>query len=127
MQSILTPSASEFISGWATTAENYNEAVEVLNQRYGYTQVLINAHRQQFVSLPVKKSVNDVKGLKKLYQKVESSVRNLKTLNLDPSFYGNLFMYLINAKLANKLRPLTSRKFENEICFLSDLLKHLKI
>ena len=43
-------------------------------------QVLINAHMQQFVSLPVTKSVNDVKGPRKLYEKVQSSVRNLKTL-----------------------------------------------
>ena len=43
-------------------------------------QVLINAHMQQFVSLSVTKSVNDVKELRKLYEKVQSSVRNLKTL-----------------------------------------------
>ena len=45
---------------------------------------------QQFVSLPVIKSVNGVKGLRKRYEKVESSVRNLKTLGVDPSSYGNL-------------------------------------
>ena len=85
LQSYLPPSASKYIFGLITTAENYNEAVELLKQRYGNTQVLINAHMQQFVSLPVIKSVNDVKGLRKLYEKVESSVRNLKTLDVDPS------------------------------------------
>ena len=80
LQSILSPSASECISGQTTTAENYNEVVELLNQRYGCMQLLINAHMQQFIYLPVTKSVNDVKGLRKLYEKVQSSVRNLKTL-----------------------------------------------
>ena len=62
LQSLLSPSASEYISRLTTTAENYNEAVELLKQRYGNTQVLINAHMQQFVCLSVINSVNDVKG-----------------------------------------------------------------
>ena len=123
----MSPSASECKFGLTTTAENYNEAVELLKQRYGKTQVLINAHMQQFVSLPVIKSVNDVKGLRKLYEKVESSVRNLKILDVDPSSYGNLLVPLINAKLPNELSLLIPRKFENEVWLLSDLLKHLKI
>ena len=59
---------------------------------------------QQFLSLPVIKSVNDVKRFRKLYEKVEYSVRNLKTLDVDSSSYGNLLVPLINAKLPNKLR-----------------------
>ena len=82
---------------------------------------------QQLVSLPVIKSVNGVKGLRKLYEKVESSVRNLKTLDVDPRCYGTFLVPLINAKLPNELRLLISRKFENEVWLLSDLLKHLKI
>ena len=87
------------------------------------TQVAINAPMQQFVSLPVIKSVNDVKGLRKLYEKVESSIRNLKTLDVDPSSYGNLLVPLINAKLPNELKFLITRKFENEVWLLSDLLE----
>ena len=49
LQSFWSPSASECVSGLTTTGENYNEAVELLKQRYGNTQVLINAHLQQFV------------------------------------------------------------------------------
>ena len=87
-------------------AENYNEAVELLKQRYGNTQALINAHIQVFVSLPVKKSIIDVKGLGKLNEKAENSVRNSKALEVDSSSYGNLLVSLINAKLPNELRIL---------------------
>ena len=41
-----------------------------------------------FVSLPVKKSVIDVKGLGKLNEKVENSVRNSKALEVDLSSYS---------------------------------------
>ena len=63
----------------------------------------------------------------KKYEKVESSVKNLETLGVDPSSYGNLLVPLVNVKLRNELRLLISRKSENEVCLLSDLLKHLKI
>ena len=64
--------------------------------------------------MPVIQSVNDVKGLRKLYEKDENSVRNMKTLDVDPSSFGNLLVPLINVKLPNELRFSISRKFENE-------------
>ena len=48
---IFIPVASECISGLTTNAENYDEAVDLLKQRYRNTQVLINAHMQQFLYL----------------------------------------------------------------------------
>ena len=52
LKSFLSPPASECMSSLTTTAENYNEVVELLKQRYGNTQVLLNAHIQQLVTLP---------------------------------------------------------------------------
>ena len=46
---------------------------------------------------------------------------------VDPSPDGNLLVPLINAKLANELRLLIARKFENKVWLLSNLLKYLKI
>ena len=42
---------------------------------------------------------------------VQSSVRNLKTLDVDPNSYGNLLVPLINAKLPNELKLLISSKW----------------
>ena len=42
----------------------------------------INTYMKMFVSLPTIKNFNDVVGLRTLYSKIESSVRNLKTLNI---------------------------------------------
>ena len=49
LQSLVSPSASECISDLITTAEDCNEAAELLKQRYGNTQVLINAHMRQYL------------------------------------------------------------------------------
>ena len=112
-----SPSTSECVSGLTTIAESYNEAVELLKQRYGNTQILINTHMQQFVSLPVIKSVNDVKGLRKLYENVKSSVKNLKTLDDDSRSYGNLLVLLINAKLPELIETtVLVMNLHNSIC-----------
>ena len=112
-----SPSTSECVSGLTTIAESYNEAVELLKQRYDNTQILINTHMQQFVSLPVIKSVNDVKGLRKLYENVKSSVKNLKTLDDDSRSYRNLLVLLINAKLPELIETtVLVMNLHNSIC-----------
>ena len=98
LQSFLSPSISECIFGLTITAENYKEVVELLKQRYGNTQVSINANMQQFL-LSVIKFVNDVKGLREYYEKVESSIKNLRTLEVGLSSYENLLVPLIIANL----------------------------
>ena len=45
-----------------------------------------------FVWLPKIKSANDICGLRKLFYKVESSVRKLKTLSVEPDTYGSLLV-----------------------------------
>lgn len=79
----------------------------------------------QVVSLPCIKPMNNVKNMRKLYEKIEGSVVNLTILNVDPNSYGN-FLVSINAKLPNELWLIIQRKFESEVWMLSDLLKYLK-
>ena len=79
----LCDSAKSCISGLSHSSANYFEAIELLKQRYGNPKMLINAYMKRFVQLPVIKNNNDVFGLRKLYDQVESSVRNLKSLQMD--------------------------------------------
>ena len=67
--------------------------------------------------------MNDEKGHIKLYKKVKSSVRNLKTWMWIQVFIGNLLVTLIKAKLPNELGLIISRKIETEVWLLSVLLK----
>ena len=99
----MNESASGCISGLTLTTENHDEAFKILEQRIGNKEILISAFIQQFVSLPKIKSANDISGLKKLFNKVENSVRNLKTLSVEPDTYGSLLVPLINEKLPNDL------------------------
>ena len=122
----MADSALSAISGLSLNSENYKEAIDILQQRYGNIQVLICAHMTKFVELPKIKYSTDVKGLRKMYDQIEISVRNLKSLDIDINTYGLLLVPLLNEKLPWELRVILSRKFENDIWRLDDMLKCLK-
>ena len=82
------------ILGLTLTSENYNEAIQVLKDRFGNEQVLISAHMDSLLKINKIRSVDNVKGLRTLYNHVEHCVRNLNALKLDTSklFKNNSFL-----------------------------------
>ena len=126
LKSFLCDSAKGCISGLSLSSANYYEALELLKQRYGNPQMLINAYMKRFVQLPMIKNNNDIIGLRQLYDQVESSVRNLKSLAVDTSGYGSLLVPLLIEKLPFSLRQCIAWKFENDIWNLTEMLKILK-
>ena len=79
-----------------------------------------------FVQLPVVKNSNDVINLRKLYDKIEISVRNLDSLVVKKETYENLLISIINARLPEELPLYLSRKFKNNLWNIDDLLTFLK-
>ena len=77
------------------------------------------------MSLPKIKSANDISGLRKLFDKVENSVRILKILSVEPDMYGSL-VPLINEKLPNDLNVLIAHQFDSDVWSLSKMLEYLK-
>ena len=126
MKTFLNESASGCISGLTLTTENHDKAFKILEQRIGNKEILISAFIQQFVSLPKIKSANDICGLKKLFNKVENSVRNLKNLSVEPDTYGSLLVPLINEKLPNDLKLSIAHQFDSDVWSLSKMFVYLK-
>ena len=62
---------------------------------------------QKFVSVLSVKNQNDAAGLRKLFDQVESSVRNLRLLKVEKNSYGSLLASLLNEKLVNDMRERT--------------------
>ena len=88
--------------------------------------MLINAYMKRFVQVQIIKNNNDVFGLRNLYDQVESSVRNLKCLQIDISGYKTLLVSLLIEKPPFHFRENIAKKFENDIKELSEKLKILK-
>ena len=68
--------ALEIISGLTLSSQNYSEEIDLLKNRYGNPQTLINSYMEQFVSLETATKSNDVIRLRKLFNKVENSMQN---------------------------------------------------
>ena len=71
------------------------------------------------VTIPPVKNNRDVRGLRKLYDEVETSVRNPRTLNVDTSSHVSLLVPLLNEKLSPDLRLRLSRDFEEVVWILT--------
>ena len=74
LKSFLCDSALCIVSGLSLSSLNYNHAIQLLQERYGNTQVLINAYMKKFFTIPPVKNDKDVRSLRKLYDEVETSV-----------------------------------------------------
>ena len=59
--------------------------------------------------------MNTVSGLRNLTEKLESTIRNLKGLKVDPTSYDILLVPLINEKLPTEMRLIIARNFDNKL------------
>ena len=126
LRTLLKDSALSAIPGLTFSAENYGQALEILQARYGNDQVLISAYMQKFVQITKLRNSNDIKRLRFLCDSVETTGCNLKSLRVETSSYGSLLVPLLNEKLSNDLRVVTARNFENKVWTLDEILKFLK-
>ncbi|GFY44451.1 uncharacterized protein TNIN_456221 [Trichonephila inaurata madagascariensis] len=82
LKSYLREAASTAISGFALTNENYDSAIQLLQDRFGRKELAINAHMTKLFQLETVKSVNNVPALRKLYDNIEIQVRSLQSLGI---------------------------------------------
>ena len=123
---LLSDDAKECVSGLDLTDENYEEAKRILNDRFGNPQVVIAAHMESLVNLPAVTSLSNVSQLRKMYDQVEVSIRNLKSLNMPPASYGALLIPVLNEKIPEELRVIISREFKDNLWNLEDMIEVVK-
>ncbi|CAB4030027.1 integrase core domain, partial, partial [Paramuricea clavata] len=111
------------ISGLTLTSDNYQEAVQVLKDRFGNEQVLISAHMESLLKINKIKSVDNIKGLRILYSHVENCMRNLKSLKLDTSGYGSLLIPILKDRLPDEINMIISRQFCGKVWNLDKVME----
>ena len=114
LRSMVSGTALEAISGLTLTAPNYDEAVQILQKRFGNKQLIINKHMEQLLNVDNVSSQHDVKGLRHLHNAIESNVRSLKSLGIAAESYGSLLASVLMTKLPSEIRLIASRKFKDE-------------
>ena len=124
LKKYLRGEALNAVSGLNLNAENYKEAVALLMDRYGNEQILISAHMESLLKIPRITSKNNIKGLRDLYNHVESCVRNLRSLKLETNVYGSLLIPILKQKLPDELTILISRKFGSSVWTFEKVLEY---
>ena len=109
----------EILFGIAPTSSNYKTAVDILQKRYGNKQVVVSSFLNKFVTLA---RVSDIKGLRKLLDQTECSIRNLISLDVTTDRYRTLLVPLINDKLPDNIRISIAKKFDDEIWGIGKLI-----
>ena len=129
LQGYLGGEALRAITGLSLTGNNYAEALEILQQRYGNKQVIVNSHMDELVNIAAVTSMNATKKLRELYDKVETNLRSLQALGVDPKSYGCLLVPILKTKLPTEIVLIISRKFDatnDDVWEIGTIMKELK-
>lgn len=126
LRSLLEKLALDAISGLALTSDNYQEAVEILETRYGNKQLIISKHMDILLDLQSVSSLSDVGALRRFYDKVESQIRSLRTLGQTTESYGSLLIPVLMKRLPSEFRLMLSRKISSEDWTVNSIMKELE-
>ena len=88
LQRSLTGEAAQTITGLPLSNENYKTAVELLNKRFGNRQIIVSRHIECLMALPKITKEQDLRGMRQLYDKTESTVRSLTGIGISAESYG---------------------------------------
>ena len=114
LNSLLEGTAAEAVSGLKLTAVNYSEAIAILKKRFGNKQQIITKHMEILLHIEPVTSQYNIKGLRHLYDLVESQVRGLQALGVPAELFGSLLSSVLMNKLPQDLRLIVSREAKGD-------------
>ena len=119
----VTGEAESLLKGLRLSGDNYKKALELLKERFGNSQILKTVHMNRIIELESVCDISEVKELRKLYDSVETEIRNLESLSMKHNEYGPLLVPLLINKVPNELKLILSREKEFD---LENILKSFK-
>ena len=111
LKNLLTGEAAATIAGFQLCNENYFEALELLRATYGNTQMIINNHLAELLNFDAVTDVNDIQGLRKLYNHIETQIRSLKALGEDFTAFGTVLVPVLMSKIPAEIALIVNRIF----------------
>ena len=103
--------AEEVISGLTLTNANYEEAIRLLQKRFGQNEIIMNAHYIKLMDLPA--SSSHTSALRTSYDSIEKHLRSLQALGEDVN--TKMLVSLIMTKLPKDvITHLTDQKEDDQ-------------
>ena len=126
LKTLLEGQALTAIAGIQMTGANYENAIEILRDRFAQRN-LVNSHMEALLNLQKVFSEKDVKALRKVYDHIEINVRSLKLLGIDFAQYGTLLIPMVMTKIPEEIRLQITKKIGKENWELDQVLADPKI
>lgn len=89
LRSYLTGIAANVVAGLPLTEASYDNAIQLLQNRFGRKDLVINAHMTKLLNLNPVKNASDKKALRYLYDNCEIQIRSLASMGIFDT-YGSL-------------------------------------
>lgn len=110
LKSYLMDRAAMAIEGLSVTEQNYNIAVDLLKDRFGRKELIIDDHMEHLLAIrPVHDSAN-VAGLRSMYDQIQTGVRSLEALGVLQCTYGVLLLSVLKKSVPTDLCMEYNRK-----------------
>ena len=117
----LLGSAAQTIGGFTLNNANYDTAVNLLKERFGSPQKIINAHMKALNELPA--PANELTSLRNFSDNLETYIRVLEGLGQMQEMYGSFLVPVVISKLPVEIRRNIAREHDNDTLTLSALRK----
>ena len=119
--------AAAAIAGLSLKADNYDNALKMIEDRFGNKQLLISTHIEKLMNLTAVTSSYYSKALRELYDNIETNIRSLQVLDVDSHHYGPILVTMIMNMVPNDIHLIISRALPvSEQWEIDELLKILK-
>ncbi|GFV40057.1 uncharacterized protein TNCV_2783761 [Trichonephila clavipes] len=115
------------INGFPISDDNYDRALDLLKDRLGNKNMLINAHLTDLLNLTPVGNPTDIVGLRNLYDRAETQIRSLESLGVKGESYSNLLTPILLKQIPSELVLEFNRSQKDEGFDLSALLQFLHL
>lgn len=107
----LVGDASRAVAGFPLTNSNYEQAVNLLKERFRQPSKIINAHMQALLDFA--SPTNQLASLQPFHDTLENHVRGLESLGRSHDNYGDLLVPIVLGKLPHALRKNLARNHDS--------------
>ena len=113
--------ASRSIAGFPLTNANYQRSIKLLQERFGQSHRIVNAHMEAMLNLP--NPSTQLVSLQQFYDTLETHIRGLEALGKSHESYGGILVPIIHKKLPVELTKSLARDHSNREWTLDELRK----
>ena len=125
LNSLLEGPAARSIKGLTLTEGNYDSAIDLLKERFGKKQKIIDAHADELMKIPTC-PINKPHMLRSVYDQINVHIRGLAALKIKSDECGFMLVPVIMSKLPSDVKLRIARESTEEVWKVDDLMNSIK-